>query len=172
MNLKKEILAGHSRSQVNKIVRYVGNDPKRFKALMNLFVDGPYRITQRVSWPISYCIQHNPELVKPWLKVIIDTLKKDDIHPAVRRNTLRFLQFIDVPGKYWGSVSNLCLKYLTDRKEPVAIRVFSMTVLANLCDDIPEIRRELRMIIEDQLPFTSPAFTSRGRKVLKKLDAK
>jgi hypothetical protein len=172
MNLRKAILASHSKETVTKIVQYVGKDRKRFKELVELFLEGPYRVTQRVSWPISYCVQSNPELINPWLKVILAFLKKDGIHPAVKRNTIRFLQFIEVPGKFWGPVTDICLKYLTDKKEPVAVRVFSMTVLSNLSAHIPEIRRELRLIIEDQLPYASPAFSSRAKKVLKQLDAK
>jgi hypothetical protein len=51
----------------------------------------------------------------------------------------------------------------------VAIRVFSMTVLANVIEDQPDMRRELKLILEDQLPYGSSAFKSRGNKVLKKI---
>lgn len=170
MNLKKAVIECRSKAQSNRIVEYVGNDKDRFAALVRLFLDGPYRTTQRASWPLTCCIQNDPKLVKPWLREILSQLKKDEVHPAIKRNTIRSLQFVELPGKYWGPVTDLCLKYLIDKKEPVAIRVFSMTVLYNLSKNVPEIKRELRLVIEDQLPFGSPAFTSRAKKVLSALD--
>ncbi|GHN02752.1 hypothetical protein WSM22_42410 [Cytophagales bacterium WSM2-2] len=58
-----------------------------------------------------------------------------------------------------------------DKKEPVAVRVFSMTVLGNLAVKVPELRNELIPLIEDQMPYVSAGFVSRGRKVLKQLKA-
>lgn len=43
MNLIKEILKEHSKSQKDKIVNYVNNDPKRFADLVAVFLAGPYR---------------------------------------------------------------------------------------------------------------------------------
>jgi hypothetical protein len=44
-----------------------------------------------------------------------------------------------------------------------------MTVLANLAKKLPELKNELVPLIEDQMPFGSAGFISRGRKVLKEL---
>jgi hypothetical protein len=49
------------------------------------------------------------------------------------------------------------------------VKVFGMTVLANLCEKLPELKNELRIIIEDQMPYGSAGFKSRGSKILKKL---
>jgi hypothetical protein len=172
MDLKKEILKGHNKVQTNKIVRYVGNDPEKFADLVNVFLAGPYRVTQRAAWPLSYCVENHPEIILPHIKKILDNLKKPEIHDAVKRNTVRLLQFIDIPKRFHGQITELCFHYLTNIKEPVAIRVFAMTVLAHICESHPELKSELRIVIEDNLAYASPAFTSRSRKVLKRLDAK
>jgi hypothetical protein len=64
-------------------------------------------------------------------------------------------------------LANICFGYLSDPKEPIAVRVFSMTVLANMAKENPELKNEIIPIIEDQLPFGSAGFRSRGTKVLK-----
>jgi hypothetical protein len=79
------------------------------------------------------------------------------------------LQFIDIPKKHQGVIADICFKSLIDKKEPIAIRVFSMTVIANLAAKIPELKNELIPIIEEQLPYASAGFVSRGKKVLKEL---
>ena len=169
MNLVVEILKEHSKKQKDKIVEYVGNNPKRFSELIEVYLQGPYRVTQRAAWPLSYCIQKHPALLRPHWKKILALVTRKDIHDAVKRNTLRMLQFVRVPKAHQGGVANLCFTLLADRKQPVAIRVFAITVLANLSLEVPELKNELIPLIEDQLPYASAGFLSRSGKVLKQL---
>lgn len=166
MDLKKAILHEHSKDQTRKIVGFVGEDPKRFEKLVDVFLEGPFRVTQRAAWPLSYCVEHHPTLILPHLKRILDHLKKPGIHDSVKRNTIRLLQFTDIPKRFQAQVTDVCFKYLENRKEPVAVRVFSMTVLLQIASDHPALKKELALIIEDNLPYASAAFISRGRKVL------
>ena len=169
MDLKKMLEKNHSKTQSNAIAYYIGNNANRFKALLKVYLDGPYRITQRAAWPLSICVERWPYLIDPHLKKILDYLDKPGIHDAVRRNTMRLLQFIDIPKRYHGRVANLCFAYLQDRKTAVAIRVFSMTVLSHIIKDQPDIKKEFVMILEDELPYGSAAFLSRAKRVLKEI---
>ena len=169
MDLKKRLDLGQSKTQTNQIVDYVNGIPIRFKELVEVFLNGPYRTTQRAAWPLSICVEKWPYLIDPHLKKILDSLQKPGIHDAVKRNTMRLLQFILIPKRHHGRVGNLCFDYLQDPKVAVAIRVFSMTVLANISVDQPDIKKELKLILEDHLPFGTAAFKSRATKVLKAL---
>jgi hypothetical protein len=51
----------------------------------------------------------------------------------------------------------------------VAVKVFAMTVLSTIINDQPDLKKELKTIIEDQLPYASPGFVARARKIIKKL---
>ena len=53
MDLEIEILRESSKNQIDKIVRYVGNDPKRFRILMVLFDNGLHPIAHRAAWPVT-----------------------------------------------------------------------------------------------------------------------
>ncbi|MBX2971385.1 MAG: hypothetical protein KF803_18610 [Cyclobacteriaceae bacterium] len=172
MNLEKEILKEHSKAQTLKIVRYVGNDPERFSELVSLFLKGPYRVTQRAAWPLSICVEHNPEIVKPHLKKLVMNLKQPALHNAVKRNTIRLLQFIEVPKSLHGEVATRCFDYLQDNQEAIAVRAFSMTVLANIAKTNPGLKRELIMILEDILPYGSAGLISRARTTIKQLNKK
>jgi hypothetical protein len=172
MDLKKEILKEHSKAQADKIIRYVGYDVKKFDELVSVFLAGPYRVTQRAGWPLSYCVERHPELIIPHLKKILDHLKKTGIHDSVKRNTLRLLQFVEIPKRFHAAVASVCFQYLNDTKEPVAVRVFAMSVLCQIARSHPDLKQELKIIIEDNLPYASAAFISRGKKVLKAVDAK
>lgn len=169
MDLKKEILKEHSKAQTEKIVNYIGNSATRFKDLVTVFLAGPYRVTQRAAWPLAICVELYPNLVKPHLTILLKYLDKPGIHDSVKRNTVRLLQHIEIPKRLHGKIADRCFRYLTDNEENIAVRVFSMSVLETISRENPELKRELQMIIEDHLPFASPGYLSRARRVLKNL---
>src|ERR1043165_8180465 len=104
MNIREALRAEHSKRQTMAIVDYVSDDPERFAELMAIFFAGPYRATQRASWPMNYCVENHPELVKPYLGKLLACLESDDVHDAVRRNIVRLLQYVDVPSRLKGRV--------------------------------------------------------------------
>jgi hypothetical protein len=169
VNLLETIEKKYTKAQVTKLVNYVGDNPTRFKVLVEVFFAGPYRITQRSAWPLNKCVELHPELVKPHLKRMLLYLRKREIPIAVKRNILRLLQFIATPKSLQGLTADICFDFLQDRKEPVAVRVFAMTVLTNLVKRVPELKNELIPLIEDQMPYGSPGFRSRGRRALKEM---
>jgi hypothetical protein len=171
MDLKKRLNLGQSKKLALEIVDYVNGSPIRFKELVKIYLNGPYRITQRAALPLSYCIEKWPYLIDSHWKKIIHFIEKPEAQDAVKRNTMRLLQFVDIPKRYHGAVAGLCFRYLQDPKVAVAIRVFSMTVLDNIINDQPDIQKELKLILEDQMPYGSAAFKNRAMKILKRLSA-
>lgn len=167
MDLRKEILKEHSKAQAEKIAKWIGSDTGRFEALMLLFLHDEYRIVQRSAWIISSIAECHPELITPWLEPMVGRMREEGIHVAVRRNIVRILRFIPIPEKLHGLVMNACFDFLADPSETVAVRCFSMTVLANLAQIYPEIKQEIRLIIEDALQHeTTAGFRSRAKKTL------
>ncbi|MDZ4714162.1 MAG: hypothetical protein SH819_01725 [Cytophagales bacterium] len=169
MNMMQTLLRDHSVAIRRKIVGYVGEDPSRFAELMDLFLTGSYVVQQRASWPLSYCVQQHPSLIKPHLRKVIRNLGTQGVHDAVRRNTLRLLQFVAIPRTLQGEAAERCFELLTNANEPVAIRVFAMTVLFNIAHEQPALRSELTLVLEDKVPYGSAAFISRAGKTLRQL---
>jgi hypothetical protein len=169
MNLEQEILKEHSQAQTMRIVKWVGNNQSRFDELVHLFLTGKYRVVQRAGWPLSYCVEQHPALVKKHLKKIVYNLLQHGLHDAVKRNTIRFLQHVVIPFSLHGIVMDICFRYLEAPAEAVAVKAFSLTVLSNLSKKYPEIIPELKLVIEAQMPQQTPAFTSRANKFLKSL---
>ncbi|MBX3241545.1 MAG: hypothetical protein KIT80_11205 [Chitinophagaceae bacterium] len=169
MDIRETLLKEHSRSQCNRIVAYIGNHQERFDELVSIFLNDEFRIVQRAAWPLSYCVIEHPALIKKHLKKIVLNLKKDGLHNAVRRNTVRLLQHVEIPEFLQGEVMNICFGYVADPKEAVAVKAFSLTVLQNLAKTYPEIIPELKLLIEEQMPHQTAAFKSRAKKVLKQI---
>jgi hypothetical protein len=118
---------------------------------------------------LSQCVKGHPQLVSPHLNQILKQAERTDAHDAVKRNVMRLLQHIHIPTKLRGKVADICFQFFTDKKEPIAVRVFAMTVLSNLAKELPELKNELIPLIEDEMPYASAGFISRGRKTLKEL---
>lgn len=170
MNLREELLKNHTKKLIEKIVRYVGNDKKRFAELMNLFLGNTEVISQRAAWAVSYCAEAHPELVTPYLERMLDNLNQP-VHDAVKRNTMRTFQDIDIPKKLQGKTADICFRFLCNKDETIGTKVFSMTVLHNLSKEHSDLKNELSIAIEEQMPFASAGFKSRGNKILKALNA-
>ncbi|HEX7903159.1 MAG TPA: hypothetical protein VF487_04700 [Chitinophagaceae bacterium] len=166
MDLRKTILAVHSKAQSDKIVKWIGSDQQRFDELFNLFITDEYRVVQRAAWPLSYAAEAHPSFITKHFSGLVKNLGKPGLHDAVKRNTLRILQDIPIPKKFHGEVMNFCFAYITNPKEKPAVKAFSLTVLQNLSRQYPEIKNELKVIIESQWENESAAFRSRAKKIL------
>ena len=169
MDLRKTILAEHSKANCNKIVKWVGESQERFDELFYLFLNDEYRVVQRAAWPLSYIVIAHPRLILKHFSKLIKNLHKPKLHDAVKRNTLRLLEHITIPQRFHGEVMSLCFDYIASPDEAAAIKAFSLTVLQNLFKQYPEIKPELKTIIEDRWDYETAAFRSRAKKILKKL---
>jgi hypothetical protein len=167
MDLLKLLRAEHSKRQCDRIVAYIGSDRGRFAQLIELFFRGEYRITQRAAWPLSYCVRQHPQLIAPYYRQLLDHLGRKDIHVAVVRNTVRLLQDVSIPKRWQGRVMSVCFEFVEDPATPIAVKAFAVSILSNLSAEYPEIKGELKTLIESQWEQATPAFRSRARKILK-----
>jgi hypothetical protein len=63
-----------------------------------------------------------------------------------------------------------CFQFISDVDTPVAVKAFSLTLLDNLSKEYPEITPELKLIIEDRWNDETPAFKSRAKKILQRIE--
>ncbi len=95
---------------------------------------------------------------------------QNPVHDAVKRNTLRILQFVDIPEDLLGLTAEICFSILNSAKSPIAFKVHAMSALLDIVKKYPELKGELKISIEEQMPFGSAGFISRGKRVLKALE--
>ncbi len=169
MKLRETILKEHSKKQCLKIVAWVGDDKNNFAELINLMLNDEYRVAQRAAYPVSYCIRKHPALVKPWYGRMIKKMGDKTSHDAVRRNILRVLEDMDIPEKYCGVLFEISNTYLHNIKEPIAVRAFSISVMANIAKKFPDLKTEVKLNAESLLQCGIPALEARGRNTLKML---
>lgn len=166
-DIQKYLEAGHSRVIRDEIVDYVGKSAPRMKALMSFFFHDEWRFNQRAAWPVLHICLREPQLVKPYLARLVSNLDEPK-HDAVVRNTIRIFVEVPIPEILEGELLDKCFAYLLDQKQAIAIRCFSISVLAKLVDKYPELAFELKEILEDQLTYDASAgFKVRAKRTLK-----
>lgn len=169
MDLRQKLVDDRSKAHIVSLAEWVVKDPSRVKTLLELYLDDEDLVSQRAAWVMAHCSDTHPELFEPYVSDLFDQIRSQR-HPGIRRNATRVLAKMNLPEKYWGQAVDICMDRIADVQEPVAIRRFSMEVVWNICQHIPEIGEELRLILEDGMEYGSPGFKSYGNKLLKKLN--
>jgi len=171
MNIREELLKQqiHFKKHAITITEHAILTNENFKELIDCFLSDNVRVAQRAAWSVSWAAQKQPELVHPYAGVLISQLKRTDVHNAVIRNSLRILEDLDIPEEFHGEVMDACFQFLQKRDTAIAIKAFALTVLFNLSKIYPDIKNELRVIIEENMDYETAAYKSRGRKILAKL---
>jgi hypothetical protein len=134
MNIREELLKekNYSKEKALTISAYACSSPKHFRELMKCFLSNEYRLAQRAAWSVSWAAQKDPDLIKPYIKDLVDQLPRKDVHDAVIRNSVRILQKIEIPKSLHGELMNSCFAFIESPTTPVAIKAFSLTTLFNL----------------------------------------
>ena len=98
-------------------------------------------------------------------------MQEEGVPAAVKRNVVRVLQNVVIPKKLHGAVMDICFQFLCDPGETIAVRCFSMTVLTNLSKKYPEIKNELRTVLEEALKQKASAgFRARAKNITEELE--
>jgi hypothetical protein len=167
MNLESELLRENSRRQADRVVAWVGGDRRRLKELMRVFLTGERVPAQRAAHAVGIFWEKHPEMITPYLGRMFARMQEEGIHDAVRRCVVRGLQCVEIPPGMLGPLANACFEYLSAVETPVAIRCLSMTVLARIAEKEPDLWGELRLVIDQHLPYAGAAFRARAKQVLK-----
>ena len=169
MNIREEILKEHSKKQCLKIVAYVGDDKERFSELIEYMLGEEKLLSQRAAWSVSWCVFENPKLAGPWIGKLVKNLRKENLHDAIKRNSVRIFEVLDIPEKYCGELFEICNRYLHDLKEATAVRAFSISVMYNIAKKYPDLLIEVKHNAESLLHCGIPALEARGRNTLKEI---
>lgn len=169
--IKDGILGVRNKTDLNNFIAQIKEEDYKFEDLIELFLSDNLRICQSASWPMGILAAEFPNKVIPYLERIIAHLDKAP-HDAYRRNTFRFLQFMDIPEDYQGIVYEKCFEALVDTNQPTAVKSFALTTMSNVAMNIPELKEELIEAIYDQIPHGTKGFQARAKKEIKRLRKK
>ena len=162
----------NNKQTINEIIDFIGNSPVLFAALMDHFVYGTSRVSQTTSWALSHIGEQHAELIAPYHTTLLQQLQDKTKIGAVRRNIVRIYQTCPIPQEIEGELYEVCMSYILDPKEAIAIKAFSMTVCERIATKYPDLIPELIEAIQRIMPTTSSGIKNRGMHTLKRLAKK
>lgn len=168
-NIAHLVAERHSKHQTVRVVRDVGSDQDKFDSLMKVFLSSNGELARRAAWALGFIVIENPFLVHKWLSKILSNLSKQEHHPAIYRNTFRFLEVIEIPEKHAAAVLDSAYSFILNRSHPAAVRAFAIGAALNVVRKHPELANELKAVINEVKDEEIPAIRSRSRKVMRHL---
>jgi hypothetical protein len=170
MDIEKQLSRETSRKNWDKVIAYIGEDQELFAELFTVFLKGEPHSIVGASQAVGTIGEKQPRLIRPYINDLVGYLKSDPID-AVKRNTMRIFQFVDIPEDVEGDLFDIAMDYLKSIEIAVAIKAFSMTALRKICAKYPELAQEvifqIEILVKEQV---SAGLTNRGEHELIKLN--
>ncbi|MTB49456.1 hypothetical protein [Lewinella sp. W8] len=172
MDFRAQLLSEHSRANADLLLDHLERHPEDLTAFMEHFFGREVVEAQRAAMVVGDLGRRHPDRLIPFHLRLIEAAGQP-VHPAIRRNVLRYFSEIPlalIAEEPQGHLLDLAFRVTASPADAVAMRVFAMQIVANFCTLYPELKDELRGVIENQIAEgASAGFLSRGRKILAKL---
>lgn len=166
--LRDQILLEHSKFQRDKILDWIGTDPERTSAFMEVYFDTDPVIRQRAAYVLGWLGNAHQKALEPYFPRILKEFE-EDVHTSRIRNPLRLFETVNIPPRIQMDLMDHCFEFVQNPSRADAERAFAITVLGRLVKDYPELQREFLLILEEHLPDSAPSFRSRAVKMIKRL---
>jgi hypothetical protein len=167
---KKEIISSlHENRGVENIKRIAAEllknqQQKDCLDILELTAPLPYRI----SWVIDHMVRMEAGCFEEHLHELLT--KKDRMNfPGYERNLSFILSQSVIPEDIESEVLELAFFWVSDPNTKVAVKAHALYTCENFCKKYPELKDEFREILLNEIPRNSVGFTSRAKRILKRL---
>ena len=158
-----------SAMEMKHIIAEVTSHKHLFNALVDHIMDENQAFNIGAPWVLSYAGVRKPDWFLNRLNDLIHHLKPNT-HQSVYRAISRVLKYISIPEDQVATVINICMHWIEDPKQSIAVKAFSLHTMAKFVSQVPEICHELRFLIESMMPYASSGLKNAGQKVLQKIE--
>jgi hypothetical protein len=156
---------------VEWVATSAGENPAIFKELLEFSFSADRKLAFHSSWTLTKVCDKYPELIIPYLGMIIESLEKID-NESTQRSFLRIISLTEmdkVDIRYHGLLADHCFSALHSGFSAIAIRAYSMEILFNLAVIYPELANELAASLSIMQTGASGGILARSRIILDKL---
>ncbi len=168
VNIREQLISELSRKNIDYIIHCLGADENGFAEIIRLILHDRDPVPSRAAWVAEGISGRYPWMAEKYIPDLVDALPVFT-HSGTRRNILKMLSRYVIPADRQGPLVDLCFGWLLSDEEPVAVKVYAMQIIANHLDEYPELRNELKEVIEDRLDRNSAGFRARGKKILARI---
>jgi hypothetical protein len=148
----------------------IEND-KILKKLLEYSFSNDRKLAFRASWTLSKVHDKYPDIIKPVLHKLIETLDSLD-NESVQRSFLRIISLSDINSVsplHHGILADHAFKMLKSGFSAIAVKAYSMEIIYKLALIYPDLANELSATINMLRGEGSAGILARGHIILKKL---
>ena len=169
MNLAEELDTVQFKSDVGRIMEWIGNDPSRLEHLIHFVLNGTKREQHKSSWVLTTICDDRPEVAVPFIASFLDRLQEKGHHQGLYRSLIRIMIKCDLPEELHGRITEVMFEIIQQPSRSIAERAFAIHVVTRMVRLYPELFDEFEMILENaEDSDDSPAIRSSIRNARKK----
>lgn len=148
------------------------DNPMLFRKMIEFSFSDDRRLAFHSSWILTKATDREPEKIRPYLPLIVESLEKIDNDSSLR-SFLKILSLND-PGiltkKHQGLLADACFRFLNSGSSAIAIKAYSMDILYRLTLIYPELGTELALSVRSVMDIDSAGVASKAKTILRKLN--
>ncbi len=169
MNIE-ELLPDSYRKTANLATQFVIEHPEFIKLFISEINKQKPTFAMRISRVLALCHDQKPELILPFKDELLKNLLSTKSN-SITRNLLYIFQtaWNKLNENELGQLLNFCFKYLENPIAEPAHRVYAMNIIFASTTVYPELKNELKSIIEFHYEEGSAGFKACGRNILKQM---
>lgn len=134
--------------------------------LMQVVFDDTQPIFWRAAYVMDQINDQLPQLIHPYYHQILEALFETK-NQSKRRHYLRVLSSYPVEAENAGRLFDYCLETFSDQATAIAVRVHALQILYLISQLEPDLKAELRLIVQQELERDpSAGIRSRGKRIL------
>lgn len=167
--IEANLLAEWISGGFNGLAKELSHSKEDIDLLFELNSDSNPKIAWRSAYIIDMIHDYNRDSIRPYIKWIADAVPDVKNH-SIKRHYCRILTQYDLSEIADGRLVDACFEWLQKQDIPIAVKAHCMMILYNLCESYPELIPELKVVLENLLPYGSKGEVNRAKSILKKLE--
>lgn len=139
-------------------------------AIMDLveLIHNEHPVAMRFSWVLGCICELAPGVVYPAINYFFS--KRGEIQiPNFNRSLAKMFFLSGVPDEIEGEAADALFRWLQDPVSNVSTKTYTLSALNKLTIKHPELKNELKMVVEEQLYKNSSSFEKLAMKVMESL---
>lgn len=156
-----------SDANLRKWARAISENNIDLKDLLGLLDEDRFT-AMRFLWMIGGLVEFDPERVAPAVPYFFSKQHTIKV-PNYDRSLAKFCWLAGIPEEIEGEVVDALFQWILDPKVITTTKTFAVQALYNQTQKYPDLKNELRIVIEDQLDKNGSSFEKRAGKILAEL---
>jgi hypothetical protein len=154
--------------RVDEVISDVLEDPDLFDELFMSILSEDEVVRMRAADAVEKITVDQPELLQPYKDILLDEISASE-QQEVRWHWAQMIPRLVLAADERQQALDILIGYLDDKSN--IVKTFAMQALVDLARDDHELSPLVRPVVEEAIRSGSPAMKSRGRKLIKELDA-